>query len=69
VIRVFMVVALLAVIVPFGLAVRGFQQSLGPSGNAVWLGIVIGFVLCFALWKWDEKIKERAAQGKRTFGD
>jgi hypothetical protein len=67
--RLTQIALLIAIIVPFGLAVRAFQQSLGQSGNDIWLGVVIGFVLCFCLWKWDDKIKERAAQGKRTFGD
>lgn len=64
-----MVAALLAVIVPFGLWVRSFQQSLGQSGNDIWLGIVIGFVFCYGLWRWNDKIQERAKEGKRTFGD
>ena len=56
---------LIAVIVPFGWMVSSFQKGLGQSGNDIWLGIVIGFAICFALWRWDDRTKARQGDGKR----
>jgi hypothetical protein len=55
-----------AIIIPFGFAVRHLHDWLGQSSQDVWTGIVIGFVLCFALWRWHERITEQKARAFET---
>ena len=64
-IRLVQVALLLAIVIPFGMAVRAFHAGIGDSGRDIWTGIVIGFLICYALWKWDERIRQREGADRR----
>lgn len=59
VIRIIAFALLLAVMVPFGIGVRWLHDNIGQRGQDVWGGIVIGFLICSALWMWHERIVRR----------
>lgn len=63
--RLIQIALLLAIIIPFGMAVRAFHDGLPDSGRDVWTGIVIGFLLCYALWRWDERTRQRDGADRR----
>ena len=62
-IRIVQIVLLIAIMVPFGWGVRWVHGELGQSGKDIWLGAVIGFVICYGLWRWHDRIKERQSAG------
>lgn len=66
-IRVFMVAALLAVIIPFGLFTRSVVAGFSQRGIDFASGVVVGLVLCYAFWLWDERIRQR--EGSRSRSD
>lgn len=63
-IRLVQIALLLAIIIPFGMAVRWGVGEL-PSA-AVWFGagIPAGMAISMLLDKWDRRIKERQSRGE-----
>ena len=66
--RILSIVLFFAVMVPFSWAVKAFDASLSQRGHDIQAGALIGFFLCWLLWRWDERIKARQREGKsRSF--
>ena len=64
-IRLIQIALLLAIMIPFGMAVRAFHAGISDSGRDIWTGMLIGFAICYALWRWDERIRQREGDDKR----
>lgn len=64
-IRVVQIALLFAIIIPFGMAVRAGVHSLSDYWRDMAFAGLVGFMLCFALWRWDERIRQRAGDVKR----
>lgn len=62
--RIIQFALLLAIIIPFGWMVRWGVNRLPEA--AVWFGagIPVGIAICYALWMWDNRIKERQSRGE-----
>lgn len=58
-IRIAMTVALLAIILPFGAFVRSVVSGLSSYHLDLAVAALVGFCLCYALWRWDERIRQR----------
>lgn len=67
--RLIQIVLLFAIIIPFGMAVQWGVESLPDRGKDIGFGIVIGLWIAYALWCWDDRIKERQSRGIFTFWD
>jgi hypothetical protein len=59
VIRFFQIALLLAIIVPFSWAVKSGVMSLSKYHLDLATAALVGFILCYALWRWDERIRQR----------
>ena len=69
VIRIVQIALLIAIIIPFGVAVRWGVERLGQRGLDFGSGIVLGLRIGYALWRWDERIKERHRRGDFRYWD
>ena len=67
--RLVQIALLLAIVIPFGMAVRWGVGNLGQRGLDFGSGIVVGLVIAYALWRWDDRIKERQKRGEYSFWD
>lgn len=64
-IRLIQIALLLAVIIPFGMAVRWGVEGLGQRGLDFGTGIGVGMMICYALWMWSDRIRQRDGVGRR----
>lgn len=64
-IRVVQIALLLAIVIPFGMAVRAGVHSLSDYWKDMAFAGLVGFILCFALWRWDERIRQREGGDRR----
>lgn len=62
-IRILKVVLLLAIVVPFAWIVRSEVRGLSDYWLDMSVAVFVGFALCFALWRWDERIRQRDGRG------
>lgn len=62
-IRGIQIALLFAVMVPFAWMVRSGVRGLSDYWLDMSVAAVIGFALCFALWRWDERIRQRDGKG------
>lgn len=60
---------LLAIVIPFGMAVKWGVGNLDQRGLDFGSGIVVGLLLGLALWRWEDRIKERQKRGEYRFWD
>lgn len=58
-IRIVQTALLLAIVIPFGIAVRWADGQLPQRVQDVLTGVPIGMAICYALWMWDNRIKQR----------
>jgi len=58
-IRIVAFAILFAVMIPFAMGVHWLHDNIGQRGQDVWGGIVIGFLICYALDVWDGRIRRR----------
>lgn len=58
-IRVVQIALLLAVVIPFGIAVRWGVDSMTPYWRDMAFAGLVGFCLCYALWHWDTRSRRR----------
>ncbi len=64
-IRLIQIALLLAIIIPFGMAVRGGVGTLSDYWLDMGIAALVGFGTCFALWRWDERIRQREGDDRR----
>ena len=62
--RLVQIALLIAIVIPFGMAVRWVDGQLPTRIQDVLTGIPIGIAICYALWRWDDRIKERQSRGE-----
>ena len=55
--RLLQTALLFAVMIPFWLATKSMVATLGQRGLDISTGIIIGLVLMFCLWRWDERLR------------
>ncbi len=67
--RLVQIVLLFAIMIPFGIAVQWGVNLLPRDLALVAGGIPIGIGIAYALWCWDDRIKERQSRGIFTFWD
>lgn len=67
--RIVQIALLLAIVIPFGVAVRWGVSRLSDYWLDLGFAALIGFALCYALWRWDDRIKERQKRGEYSFWD
>lgn len=58
-IRALQIVLLLAVIIPFAGLVKSIVTGLSDNHLDLAVAALFGFCLCYALWRWDERIRQR----------
>lgn len=58
-IRVIQLVLLVAVMVPFTAVVKSVVAGLSSYHLDMAVSALVGFCLCYALWRWDERIRQR----------
>lgn len=63
-IRLIQIALLLAIIIPFGWAVKWGVMSLPEYWRDMGFAALVGFFLCWLLWQWDNRIKERQSRGE-----
>ncbi len=63
--RLIQIALLLAIIIPFGMAVRWGVEGLGQRGLDFGTGIVVGIMICYALWMWSDRIRQREGGERR----
>lgn len=61
-IRVVMIVLLFAVMMPVAWLIKSTHEGLSDYGRDLWFAGVVGFVICYGLWHWDEKIRQRGGK-------
>lgn len=66
--RVVAVVLFVIVMTLWATGVKWFVGALSERESDIGTGVVIGFVLCYALWRWDSHIQRKNA-GNETRGD
>lgn len=67
-IRIVQIALLIAAVITLGMALKALHAGISDSGRDIWTGIVIGFLICYALWRWDDRIRQRdgkSGNGKR----
>lgn len=64
-IRIVQLALLIAIVVPFGMAVRAGVHSLSDYWKDMAFAGLVGFMLCFVLWWWDKRIRQREGDDKR----
>lgn len=67
--RLIYIALLLAIIIPFGMAVRWGVDQMPEAGGWFGLGLLMGILITYALWMWDNRIKERQSRGEYSFWD
>lgn len=63
--RLIQLALLLAVIIPFGWAVSVGVKGLGQRGLDFGSGVVIGMIVCYAFWLWDDRVRQRGDESRR----
>lgn len=59
-IRIVQIALLIAIVIPFGMLVRYGVEGLGQRGLDFGSGIVVGIVICYAFWMWDNRTRQGA---------
>ncbi len=67
--RVIQIALLLAIIIPFGIAVRWGVEMLPRDLVMIGAGVPIGLAIGMALDRWSARIKERQKRGEYSFWD
>lgn len=62
-IRLIQIALLLAIIVPFGIAVRWGVGSLSDYWLDMGVAALIGFAACYGLWQWNDRQRENSSRG------
>lgn len=62
-IRIIQIGLLLAVMIPFAWLVKGGVQGLSSYWLDMGTAALVGFGLCYALWRWDARIRQRDGTG------
>lgn len=62
-IRLIQIALLLAIIIPFGMAVRWGVGSLSDYWRDMAFAGLVGFVLCYGLWHWSDRQRENSSRG------
>lgn len=60
--RLVMLALLIAVMWPIAYFWKGFVYSLSDQWVMFGSGGVVGFAMCYALWRWEERIRQRAGR-------
>lgn len=63
-IRWVQIALLLAVMIPFAWVVKSGVRGLSDYWLDLGVAALIGFLLCFMLWRWDERIRQRSGNSR-----
>jgi hypothetical protein len=63
-IRIIQIALLLAVMIPFAWMVKSGVRGLSDYWLDIGVAAVAGFLVCFALWRWDERIRQRSGRSR-----
>jgi hypothetical protein len=55
--RLVQIALLFAIMIPFWLATKSMVATLGQRGLDVSTGVILGMVLMFCLWQWDNRLR------------
>lgn len=58
-IRFVQIALLIAIILPFGALVKSVVSGLSSYHLDLAVAALVGFCLCYGLWRWDERIRQR----------
>ncbi len=63
-IRFVQIALLVAIVVPFAWMVKAGVAELSPRWLDFASGIPVGIAICYAFWRWDDRIRQRSGNSR-----